>query len=58
MGGKCKYYDECPSKTGWCMNDHPSAECVPFLINAANNAIRKKNLLLNELKNLLELIQL
>ena len=32
--GKCKYYDTCPSCSGWCNNRQPSVECVEFLINA------------------------
>lgn len=31
---KCRYYDECPSRSGWCEKGFPNAACVGFLINA------------------------
>lgn len=29
---KCKYYDDCPSATGWCLNRSPDAECTGLVI--------------------------
>lgn len=29
---KCKYYNVCPSATGWCLNRQPDAECADRII--------------------------
>lgn len=29
---KCKYYDVCPSATGWCLIRRPDAECAGLVI--------------------------
>ena len=31
---KCKYYDTCPSCSGWCNNSQPSEKCVEFILTA------------------------
>ena len=35
----CKYYEECPSKSGWCMgiDSGPFENCVEFLIKDYQN---------------------
>lgn len=31
----CKYFEECPSRSGWCESHQQDySKCVPFLINA------------------------
>ena len=31
----CKYFDICPSSTGWCMNENAvDARCIPFILMA------------------------
>lgn len=35
----CKFYNECPSRSGWCLNRQPEAECVEFIITAYHNKI-------------------
>ena len=32
--GKCKFYDICPSCSGWCNNSEPSGKCVEFILSA------------------------
>lgn len=29
---KCKYYNVCPSATGWCLNRQPDVECAGLII--------------------------
>lgn len=38
---KCKYYDDCPSSSGWCTNNQPTERCVAHVEIAINN-LRKK----------------
>ena len=39
----CRYYEECPSKSGWCTGSgsEPSEKCVEFLITAYQNLKEK-----------------
>lgn len=39
----CRYYEECPSKSGWCTGSgsEPSEKCVEFLITAYQNLKKK-----------------
>lgn len=30
----CKYYETCPSSSGWCLLGGPTVRCVEFLITA------------------------
>lgn len=39
---KCKYFDACPSATGWCLPRNPGEDCVSFLLTHIER-IRRKN---------------
>lgn len=39
---KCKYYETCPSASGWCLVQQPSGLCVDFLLNYIER-IRREN---------------
>lgn len=40
---KCKYYDTCPSCSGWCNNKQPDSLCVDFILTAYDNLNNKYN---------------
>lgn len=31
---KCKYYNVCPSCSGWCNNCEPNGDCIEFILSA------------------------
>lgn len=39
----CKFYEKCPSKSGWCMGiDEPMTECVEYILTAYRKLEEKK----------------
>lgn len=30
----CRFYNKCPSASGWCKNDQPNKNCVAFILSA------------------------
>lgn len=43
---KCKYYDVCPSATGWCLNRKPDAECAGLIIDMYHSLKEQKPVLI------------
>lgn len=40
----CKFYGECPSKSGWCMGiNEPMIECVEYVLTDYRNLKEKKS---------------
>lgn len=50
---KCKYYDVCPSATGWCLNRSPDAECVGLVIGTYRRLKEQKSVLVVKPKMIL-----
>lgn len=51
--GKCKYYDVCPSATGWCLNRSPDAECAGLVIGMYQRLKEQKPVLVVKPKMLM-----
>lgn len=50
---KCKYIENCPSRSGWCLTRKPDTKCIPHIqmaISSLKEELKQAETILEKIK--------